>query len=89
MAAAAGWKAWAVGCAAEHSLHNLQLFTAPGVRLWLPTAALSWPVACRLQADMPCGAVPCRAVQVCQVSGLIINDEESRLQDHYSGRNYK
>ncbi|KAI3431568.1 hypothetical protein D9Q98_004618 [Chlorella vulgaris] len=26
--------------------------------------------------------------KVCQVSGLIINDEESRLQDHYSGRNY-
>lgn len=31
--------------------------------------------------------VPIR--QVCQISGLIINDEESRLQDHYSGRNYK
>lgn len=27
--------------------------------------------------------------QVCQISGLIINNEESRLQDHYSGRNYK
>lgn len=32
---------------------------------------------------------PCCVLQVCQVSGLIINDEESRLQDHYSGRNYK
>lgn len=29
------------------------------------------------------------APQVCQISGLIINNEESRLQDHYSGRNYK
>lgn len=26
--------------------------------------------------------------KVCQVSGLIINDEESRLRDHYGGRNY-
>ncbi|PSC67262.1 Luc7 3 [Micractinium conductrix] len=26
--------------------------------------------------------------QVCQISGLIINNEESRLQDHLSGRNY-
>ena len=25
---------------------------------------------------------------VCPVSGLIINDEESRLRDHHAGRNY-
>lgn len=28
-------------------------------------------------------------IQVCPISGLIINNEESRLQDHYAGRNYK
>lgn len=27
--------------------------------------------------------------QVCKISGLIINNEESRLTDHYAGRNYK
>lgn len=26
--------------------------------------------------------------QVCKISGLIINNEESRLTDHYAGRNY-
>ena len=34
-------------------------------------------------------ARPATPRQVCPISGLIINDEESRLQDHYSGRNYK
>lgn len=28
------------------------------------------------------------AQSVCPISGLIINDEESRLRDHHSGRNY-
>lgn len=35
-------------------------------------------------------AIRCRCCpQVCKISGLIINNEESRLQDHYAGRNYK
>lgn len=39
-------------------------------------------------ADMARPVSPPGALQVCQVSGLIINDEESRLRDHYGGRNY-
>jgi hypothetical protein len=27
--------------------------------------------------------------QVCPLSGLIINDEDSRIRDHLTGRNYK
>jgi hypothetical protein len=33
--------------------------------------------------------LPATSAQVCQVSGLIINNEESHLVDHHSGRNFK
>lgn len=42
------------------------------------------------QADSRSGNNAVRGLvqSVCPVSGLIINDEESRLRDHHSGRNY-
>ena len=42
------------------------------------------------QADSRSGNNATRGLvqSVCPVSGLIINDEESRLRDHHSGRNY-
>jgi hypothetical protein len=41
------------------------------------------------QADARSGNASRGLVQsVCPVSGLIINDEESRLRDHHTGRNY-
>ncbi|PRW39225.1 Luc7 3 [Chlorella sorokiniana] len=40
------------------------------------------------RAQSKAGRLGLQNQQVCQISGLIINNEESRLQDHYSGRNY-
>lgn len=50
-------------------------------RVLLPAVSLSRAAPSR-SSSLP-------RMQVCPISGLIINDEESRLQDHYSGRNYK
>ena len=66
-----------------------------------PSALLPAPhrrFACFLNAIIALGIalclpararLPATSAQVCQVSGLIINNEESRLVDHHSGRNFK
>jgi hypothetical protein len=63
MATAAGRKARAVGCAAEHSLHNLQFFTAPGVPVFgCGCGLLRCPGLVPAGFELTCRVVPCRAV---------------------------